>query len=272
MEMKNLGLWIGLFTILALIGCGSAAHAYPSLLGVTGGVQTPSPEVVPAGQYDLAVDYTQLKSGDISIQTWPIRLVGGASDRAELGIAYARLKPDDGDTGRITDIGGKYVFWKEPEKPYSIAVGANYASTGGGLRDASNVDNAARVYAVIGKDLTAKYGAYEEKPKTKAFGYVGLMYTRIKDGGTETFTRPFAGLELKGDGGGSLLLEWKSEKFGDDVTSAVLRYQFNPTLMAEVGATKNFGGFGEGVLDQGHRVFVGLNYRFGTSTEGGYGW
>jgi hypothetical protein len=140
---------------------------------------------------------------------------------------------------------------------------------GGDLDEYVGLSNVTRVYAVLGKDLTPEPGIYEEPSSTRAYGYVGLMYTRAANTDTTTSTRPFVGLEMVGEGGGSLALEWKSEEFGDDITSAVLRYQFNPTMMGEIGMTKNLGGLD---ISDSHRVFVGLSYRFGMPQEEEWEW
>lgn len=271
MDRKWLWLWIGLLTILALVGCGSEANAYPALLGMSGGGQTPSPQVVPAGQYDLAVDYARLQSGSTDIDGWLVRLVGGASERAELGIAYSSLSPDKGESGRLTDIGAKVLIGAGAGADYDLAIGANYSDLGGGLDTMLGLDNVIRVYGVLGKDLTPQPDIYGEAPGTRTYGYAGLMHTRYDNTGSETSTRPFAGVEFTGQGGGSLVLEWKNEEYGDDVTSAILRYAFNPTLMGQLGITNNLGGFGDALGDD-HRVSLGLNYRFGQPEEEAWEW
>ena len=266
MASKTQWAWIGLLTILVLVAGTGAAYAYPSFFSGTGGVQTPSPEVVPTGQFDLAADYWKTKSRDTDVTTWPIRLVAGVSERAELGIAYTRVTTSGGEDANVSGAGGKYLITQEAEKGVDLGVGANYLS----WSDGGDLDMT-QLYAVVGKNLTPKTEAYAEPSKTKAYGYIGAMYTRFSPSGgaSESFTEPFVGLVLSGEGG-ALALEWQRAKFGDDITSAVLRYQFNPMIAGEVGVTNNLGG--ESEVGTSHRVFAGLSYRFGTPKGEGRGW
>jgi hypothetical protein len=83
----------------------------------------------------------------------------------------------------------------------------------------------------------------------------------VENGDSKDSIRPFLGLEFATRRGTVFGVEWRSEEFGDDAISAVVRHPFNGDSILQVGITKNPAGLA--VSDE-TSVFAGLGWRFET--------
>jgi hypothetical protein len=85
-----------------------------------------------------------------------------------------------------------------------------------------------------------------------------VAYDRYSNGGTESFTKPFVGLEVGVAEGTSILAEykWGNDMF-EPIFSAAVRHSFAPNLMVEAGLTNLAG------IDDEKKFFAGVSYRFG---------
>jgi len=243
------------FLLLAL-ALAIAAGAEPSLLGPTGLVQTPNTDTVPAGSYQFAGSYVSMDNKQF---VWPVRLVAGISDTAELGVA--NLEYGDGMDGRLTNFVGKVALQREPDAPFGLAVGLDYGVLGEDRFEAAGLKRAIRIYAVASKTLR-QVGNGEGQGESAGPGVrlnAGAAYCRIENGSALTSTRPFVGIEFATRQGAVVALEWRSEKLGDDVFSAAIRYHFKGYTVAQLGVTNNVGGLG---LSNKSGVFVSLGWNF----------
>lgn len=242
--------------LIAVVAMCASAWAYPSLLGPSGIVQTPTTDITEKNAVDVAADYVSLREGFSSI---PVRLTAGISDKAELGLAYLKIGNDL--DGRLVNLHGKVSFQREPDYPFGLAVGIEFGDLGEKLFELQDVNRIIRVYAVASKLLTPRPEGEAERVGTDIRGQIGVNYERIQNGVTESSVRPFVGLELATAGGTVIGAEWRSEKFGDDVVSAVIRHPFDQKTFIQAGVTKNLAGL---AVSNKTAFFGGLGFRFTT--------
>jgi hypothetical protein len=254
---KYLGLWI-----VALLVLGAAsAWAYPTLDGVSGLVTVPTAEVTPTGAVDLAVDYTKIDwwsdlcpVGDTKM--YPVRINAGVAENLELSGNYTFLNEDDDVLESIWSVGAKYAFLTEAEDEIGLAISGSWGNI---QTDDEDDDVTLTRFALaftksfpVDDDLTVKATA-------------GAAYLKLGDWFDESYIRPYVGLELVGEKGANLGLEyrWKDSDIDQkSVFSAVLRLPLMPDaenspLWLEVGSTN---GSIIGFDDQD--FFGGLCYRF----------
>lgn len=243
-----------LVAVTAVVVLCASAWAYPTVLGPSGIVQTPNTDTTDEGVVECAVDRLAM---DEDITTIAVRLNAGLTDKAELGIAY--LKVGDGLDGRVVNFSGKLAVQKEPDYPFGLAAGFEFGDLGEDLFEARGIEKALRLYAVASKMLTPSADEAEEPVTTDIRGQVGIAFTRVENGGREDSIRPFLGVEFATPRGTVAGVEWRSEEFGDDVVSAVVRHPFGRAAFAQIGLTKNPAGLGIGDETS---FFVGLGWRF----------
>jgi len=219
----------GLVIVLAVLAVAllsGMAWAYPTRFGpVTGLVDMPTTETLTPNDAELAIDYAPL-GGDTNV--WPIRLLIGLPQDAEVGAGYARFK--DGIDDKITSFGGKVRLLREPSSQLSLAFGANYLS--GDVFDTLNV------FAVAGKEIPTTPGGIYGPERLHLRGYVGLMFTNISNSVSDDEFKPFLGLEAMTPQGAGLVAEYKFTKFGNDHVGAAVRYRATPRVTVQVGIAR----------------------------------
>jgi hypothetical protein len=243
--------------VLALMAMCVPAGAYPNFFGSTGLVQIPTADTAERGVYEFGIDYAEL--GSSGQNAWPVRLVAGTSERAELGAAF--MSAHNSTDARIVSLGGKVALRREPADPFSLSIGATLGELSGEVFTATDLDRAIRVYGVVTKDLTGQLEQQAmEQPAATVRGHVGLVYTRLENMNASTTLRPFAGLEFARRSGAMVGLEWDASPAGDDVTSVVVRTPLKGGIMTQIGLTNNLGGLD---FSGKHGLFAGIVYRFG---------
>jgi len=269
--MSKYGFAVALVCAVVAIAA-SAGLGMPTISGATGIVATPNADVVPVGWYDLALDYQALDIGSESLQSWPLRVVGGVANQAELGIAYSRITNEG--TGRILGFNGKFQLLREGMTKPAISVGANFSTFSDEIENATDFDKVTTLYLVLSKTISGRYSdGTDYGEEVEAFGgptvraSVGVMYNRYKDSLTVKRTKPFVGLEFNWGKGTTLALEYKvkeKEVLNDEaISSVVFRHQFSPNLTAQIGMSNALGPF---AADK-HGVILGISYRWGVTEE-----
>lgn len=256
--MRKLLLLTCLVTLM--VGLAGPALAYPTLVGPTGIVQLPTADKLPAGAFDLAFDWTKIGiDGDVTL--FPVRLVAGITDRAELGVIWARA--ENSGSGNVIGANGKILLLREPISGVSVAAGAlvdvlSDDDVFGEIRDVTVI----QAYAVASKDLSAPLGL---AGKARLSGHLGLMFTKVKDGSIdESSIRPYIGAEITAPEGGSVAVEFRAKDSDIDrsaVWSVVARYPFAQAFTVQAGVVNLFGA-------SGHKLTLGVNYRFHTPSIG----
>jgi hypothetical protein len=237
--MKKVLTIAAVLAVLALaVSFAGAAPRFDA--GSTGLVQTPTADVLGEGVFDLAVDW---QDADF-FTVYPIRFVYGLG-KAELGIAYIPVQLDGGGDTSAWQYSGKVQLLPETATQPAVALGADYATL-----DLVDIDRLS-IYAVATKQLSTGDG-----PSVR--GNLGVAYDRYSNGGTESFTKPFVGLEVGVAEGTSILAEykWGNDMF-EPIFSAAVRHSFAPNLMVEAGLTNLAG------IDDEKKFFAGVSYRFG---------
>lgn len=239
----------------------TAAAAAPSHLGPTGIVGTPTADVVGARLYDVAVDYVEWGS---DIESWPIRVAAGVSDKVEVSLGYAKW--ENSGSVKIVPLGVKAVAVPESETSPAVALGAVY----GKLKDSAISMKITTLYAVATKTLSKAEDERYDEGGTKAAirGSLGVMYNRYRaNGSSRSHTEPFASLEyIAPDGNTTLAFEYKTEEGDlDPISSFVVRHVLTPNTWLQVGWTNVVYGTWAG---PDHEFLIGLGYRWERETEG----
>ena len=248
--------------MVALCGCSlllaTAAAAAPSHLGPTGVVGTPTADVVAARQFDVAADYVKWSLSGTDITSWPIRLVAGVSDNVEVGVGYTKCK--DGGSLKATPVNVKAVVVPESESSPAIAIGAAYAK----LKDGSAI-KVTTFYAVASKTLSEPADEWDDGGMTGTLrGSLGVMYNKYSNGGSDSYTKPFASLEYSTPGGTTLAFEYKSKEDDfDPVWSLLARHMVTPNAYVQAGWTNAFYTFGA----DDHDFFIGVGYSWAPPAE-----
>lgn len=243
-----------LLTLALLMLVASIAWSYPTRFGpVTGLVDLPTTDTVPNGQLEMAADFAKLSDEG---KVYPLRVVVGVSDSAELGIGYARLRGDG--RANITSFGGKVSVMQEPGELFGLAVGGAFINNALG----SDITQA---YAVASKQLTgnqsqALHRSADAVPTVR--GLVGMMVTRVKNGDTDSEVQPFVGLDIASPSGASFVAEYGWTKFGRDQLAAAMRFPLQDGFVVQAGVVR------APILGQDSvRFTVGFNYAFGERQE-----
>ncbi len=252
-------LWlVALVSVLAT----AAAWGYPTLGGSTGLVTLPTAAVTPTGMVDLAADYQKVSDAKIM----PLRASLGVTTNAEVWAGWTKIT-DGTDFGADTiwNIGAKYLLAQEPKNRASLAVGGSV----GKAKDGEEV-NLTQAFLVLSKNLALKQS--QEMPLSGAKASVGMLWARASNGVDETLLSPFVGVELMGEKGANLAVEYRlkdSDLDSKAVLSAVLRYPLGGAgqpLWVELGMTNGaFAGLG----GADNRLFVGVGYRLGVRSPSG---
>ena len=114
--MKHSWTLVTLLLALALSGLALQAEAAPSLFGGTGLLFTPTADVVPDQQFNVAFFALELEEGvDESVLAANVGLPQG------LELGFARIKPE----GRESDtfLNAKYQLWREQDEKPALSVG-----------------------------------------------------------------------------------------------------------------------------------------------------
>jgi hypothetical protein len=244
-----------LSAVLAVALLSGMAWGYPTrFTAMTGLVDLPTADVAASGSAELAADYAKLAGEE---QVWPMRVLAGVSDSAELGIAYTRLK--DGVNDHFTGIGAKVALMKAETADFGLAFGGSYVNGTG--------DNILDLYAVASKEIaTAAPEAYMvAAPRARLRGHLGLMFTRVSNGRDDDELKPFVGFDVTTPDGAALVAEYKWSKFGADQAAAAIRYPVSPAMTVQAGAARAGSVLGQ----DDYRFTVGLSYAF--ATAGGTG-
>lgn len=232
------------FTLLAGVG-----WTYPTRFGpATGLVDLPTPDVLENGTAEIALDYTKLEGGQ---KVWPVRLLLGVSEGAELGVGWAKVK--DGTSEEITSFAGKMMLMKEPQQNFGLAFGAAWLD--GTIHDLFNV------YAVASKEYpTSGGGAYAYGAgRARMRGHVGLMFTRVSNGIDDDEIKPFVGFDVTTPEGTALVAEYKWTEFGDDHVAAAIRYPVTANVTLQAGVARA----GTILGQDDYRFIIGASYQIG---------
>jgi hypothetical protein len=229
-----------ILSVLLFLAAMGAGFAYPSLVGPTGLAVHPTADVPNAGQVDSAVDFQNTKDffGDV----WLGRTTFGATDRLEVSLGYMRAEGETRwDTGHMWQVAAKYLLLDRPEDDLKVSAGAGYLKF--------NADwevSGSGCYVVASKYLHR--AASKQPGDINVRGHLGVVYGGFKEhepGFHETGTlfKPWLGLELIGQRGTDLALEWRprTAKWEDhDIVAVTLRHPVDDKLSVEVGTTNLF--------------------------------
>jgi hypothetical protein len=243
--------------LVALMVALSAAAGctYPTRFGpATGLVDLPTSDTVDTGAAEVALDYTKLEGGQ---QIWPARILLGVSQKAELGVGYAKLK--DGESQHITSFAAKMNFLSEPQADFGLGVGA-------AVLDGSNGD-LFNVYAVASKEFPTggSQSTSYQTARARVRGHLGLMYTRISDSVSDNEIQPFVGADVTMPEGTAFVAEYKWTDFGNNHAAAAIRYPLSPKLTIQAGVARA----GTILGQDDYRFIIGLSYDVSTIGAGG---
>ena len=253
---------ITLFTavVTTLLTAACLAHAYPTLAGPTGYGVLPDAAIVQANQLNVALDYRATLSDVMEIRdalvpgikdAFPVRALYGAGERAEIGVAYNLTKAVD-DTANTWSVNAKYLT------PFtccgfSWATGVLFAST-----DVKGVDeklNTSDLYLVGTRNFVISPAL------SHVNGSVGLRWTRVKDGGTTSGFRLFAGAGTTLGGKLNLSAEFATKQHRldvDNLYALTARYPFSTAVTGEIGYTNADPFLAITGTDVG-KIFLGIN-------------
>ena len=254
-----------------------AGWAYPTMSGATGLVTLPTAEVVPQGVVDIAVDYQDNVGEAIEmydtedVQIMPIRATIGVAESLEVWGGYTLVKVEDWDDAKLWNVGGKYQIMSEAAgDDVSVAVGGSFGKFDNDIE--VDVTNA---FLVASKDISTSVAPNQPIGAT---AHLGVIWIDLEDTDIdESLTEPFIGLEIFGEKGASLVVEYrfKDDSLDDSAPfSAALRYPIGESpLMIQVGTTNAaFAGIGA----DDNEFFVGLCYTLGEpaamGSGGGHSW
>ncbi|UCH33382.1 MAG: hypothetical protein JSV65_12465 [Armatimonadota bacterium] len=239
----RLGVISAMLLLALMIG---AAWGYPTRFDATTGlVDLPTSDVVALDSAEFAAGYSKLESNQ---QVWPLRLLVGVSEGAEVGISYAKL--NNGVDGSMTGFGAKMTLMEEPTADFGLGFGASYL-------DGTN-SNVIEIYLAASKEFPMGVAeAYRyQAGRARMRGHLGLMFTRVSNGADDDELRPFLGFDITTPEGTSFVAEYKLTDFGDDHAAAAIRYPLSPALTVQVGVAR-----AETVLPQNdYRFIVGFSY------------
>jgi hypothetical protein len=249
---KYLGLWI----VALLVLCAASAWAYPTMDGASGLVTVPTAEVTPTGAVDLAVDYTKIDWWGNDTKLYPVRLNAGVAERLELSASYDSANDEFDEVNSIWTVGAKYAFLTEAKDNIGLALAASWGKIDVDFDDVAVTKVALAVTKTFPVDTNLKLKAT-----------AGAVYVNANDDSgwiNGDTTRPYVGVELIGEKGANLALEyrWKDSDIENKSTfSAALRLpltqQENAPLWLQVGTSN-----GALISLDDQRFFAGLCYRF----------
>jgi len=247
-----------MLTLLLAAAC--LVDAYPTLAGPTGYGVLPNAAIAPANQLNVALDYRTTLSDVMEIRdvlvpgikdAFPVRALYGADQRTEIGVAY-NLTKAAGDTANTWSVNAKYLT------PFtccgfSWATGVLFAST-----DVKGVDEklkTADLYLVGTRNFTISPAL------SHVNGSVGLRWTRVKDGGTTSGFRLFAGAGATLGEKLNLSAEITTKQHRLDVNNLyalTVRYPFSTAVTGEIGYTNADPFLAVTGTDVG-KIFLGIN-------------
>lgn len=238
-----------------LLAASLCCWSYPTLYGDSGLVLTPSSDVMPLLNLEVAVNYTRVGIADDSVTAIPVRVNYGIADNVEL---FAVFSDADNATGFDTvGGGGKVQLVENSSKSFvpGLAVGGRVLSLSNGIDQ--EITNA---YAVSSATLLRFRNYPAEGYRVR--GHFGLEFTRFDGDLNGDFFSPFAGLSYEGEGGTSLVVDYLPRLEDDNLVfrsstvSAALRLPISNIFAIELGGTRPFG-FGDST------IYAGLMYHYG---------
>ncbi len=290
--MTNRSWLLAVLAVCLIALCSEAGFAIPSLGGPTGIATLPNAAIAPMKVVDTALTYQKARVSNLvasssmyggpttlvrkseDLRVWSLQALTGVTDEAELWAAYSTVR--DATDSHVWGIGGKMLLPRLIRLPgTSLAVGASYQDwvgavaevgvTGGGPALLVADQKVTKAYLVATRDLSQPKGETPRsgpRPGTHLLGSAGLLYMRVAPGigDSDTVIRPFFGLEIKGEDGAELGLEyrWRDDHVDSKaVTSAFLRYRFSSESTIEIG-TSNAGPTGTGLDDR--KPFIRVGY------------
>jgi hypothetical protein len=211
----------------------------------------------------LAADYTSIDFwSDVcpvgETRMYPVRINAGVAENLELSANYTILNDEDDALKRIWSAGAKFALLTEAEDSIGLALSGSW----GKLQADDDSNDVTLTRAAL--SLTKSFPVDDNITATAT---AGAAYLKIGDWFNESSIKPFVGLQLVGEKGANLGLEyrWKDSSIDQKaVFSAVVRLPLMPEaenspLWLEVGTTN---GSIVGFEDQD--FFGGLCYRFMT--------
>jgi len=231
-----------ILTAALTLALSTAAFAYPSLSGPTGGTNQPNAMVPAVDTGQFAADYSMRNHDNELI----VRGVLGIATNFEVGAAgYIDTSSGGGDNNAF-GLNAKYVLADLNLQPTDkVAVGINYQKASGSFDSTS-------IYAVGSRQFKML-----EENQPAILGSVGLDF----DSASNTTIRPFIGVDVVFRDGLTINGELKAKGSDDAAAMYALtaRYPINSTWTAQFGLTNswlgNFGGNDGGVT-------IGAAYSF----------
>lgn len=215
-------------TVAALLGCVTAALAYPNFNATTGIIGVPNALIQTNGSFFGAADVIFYNNTTLNA-----RAVLGLTSNLEAGAVL------DLDSGTAFGISAKYRVPMAATGDW--AVGLSFADT-------DEQGSGFQFFAVTSRTLTGTMTNLD------LLGTLGVTFTDFEH---STGVRPFIGAQLmlpqafEIDGE----FELESSDFGDSIFSMAVRKQFSPRYGGELGFTNASSFFGQ----KDHDLFLGIN-------------
>lgn len=247
--MKKL-MFIGM--VIALLAITGAAFAYPSLLGPTGGANLPVANVVPAGQWNVALDWFNQSSDGVDSAT-SFRVLYGLGDTLEFGAVYTKQGTNSDIDLDTWGLNAKFLT------PLTLAdfawsLGATYQK----FNDSALDD--AKFYQLYFVGTRVLSEGSEEAPAVR--GTVGVNWTEFDFAGFKTDAfRPFVDVDFAFKTGTNVTLEYQFENSDLDaeaLSSIVVRHPINENWSAQIGFSNGSRGV---VGGDNHDLLIGVNYK-----------
>ena len=233
-----------------------AAQATPTgdpFPGPTGLGVIPTTQTVRPGHFDVSLNYEyfNLNGSSGHADNLPFANVSYGFKNGEVGAAYLRQKTDVAgfsSSNSYYAAHAKYRVYHTPDGKFNVALGAHYYDFG--TEDDLTLGSVTSLYAT---------GSYEFRngDTTKARLHLGLLGQRAHyPGDSNTYARPFAGVEVPLSGGFSIGADYL-DKHGDVARAYTLSARYQPVdkpFSAQIGV---------GRLRSDTKFFVGVGYSLG---------
>lgn len=256
--------------IVAALAC--AAYALPTLQGPDGLLTVPTADVTPAGQFQIAGDWSYLQSGLAGLELFgltamndavlDVRALYGIGNAFEVGAAY--MSNENDALGNVWDVNAKY------RTPFTLggaawAVGAAYVNIEKAEDFGFDRKNFLEAYVSGTKAFNENFKGtasvrWAQDGEARLLDSASLLQGIAQLGSTDTLKdlgqwQLALGAEAKMDNGLTLVGEYLNNLPGAEVAAAA-RYPLTPALTAQVGY--NF---------TSDASTVGLSYAFGTAAS-----
>ena len=242
--------------LVGLVLSASICWSYPTIFGDSGLVTTPTADVMPFLNLEVAFDYARVNIGEHSATAVPIRVNYGISDNVELFGVYS----DSNSTNGYDVLGGgaKIQLAKQSLEQFvpSFAVGARV------LRMDNAIErDVATVYAVSSATMLRMGNYPEEGYRLRA--HLGVEYNSISgELPGKNFVTPFVGASYENKGGSSLVVDYLPRLRDNGIDyrsatfSAAMRLPVSRIFVFEFGGTRPFG-----IGDTS--IYAGVMYHYG---------